>query len=138
MDSIGVATVSLSLVVGGVPRGGRGKGGKGNEESEVQHLFSENIFPPDAIFFSRTASLNTHMLPVEGAEAICEFSLLRRLLFYSLSTVHWHYMMTYSPVQPTFEPGHFAPACNHIASLHFSLNLLKLEAHFQDRERFQN
>ena len=53
MDSIGVATVSLSLVVGGVPRGGRGKGGKGNEESEVQHLFSENIFPPDTCNVSR-------------------------------------------------------------------------------------
>ena len=88
MDSIGVATVSLSLVVGGVPRGGRGKGGKGNEESEVQHLFSENIFPPDTCNVSRRASLNTRMLPVEGAEAICEFFLLCRLLLYPLSTVH--------------------------------------------------
>merc|ERR1719234_2650463 len=63
VDSIGVATMSLSVVVGGIARGSRGKPGKGNKESEAQHLFSENIFPP-----------------VIGAEAICEFSILRCLL----------------------------------------------------------
>ena len=46
MDAIGVATMSLSVVVGGIARGSRGKAGKGNEESEAHHLFSENIFPP--------------------------------------------------------------------------------------------
>ena len=39
--------MSLSMVVGGVSRGSRSDPGEGNEESEVQHLFSENIFPPD-------------------------------------------------------------------------------------------
>ena len=48
MDSIGVATMSLSVVVGGIStisRGSRGEPGEGNEESEVQHLFLRESLP---------------------------------------------------------------------------------------------
>ena len=77
------------------------------------------------------------MLPVEGAEAICKFSVLRRLVLYSPCPLALHDDLL--PLLPTFVPAeHFAPACNHVASLHFSLNLLMLEVHFQDKERFEN
>ena len=75
--------MSLSLVVGGISRGSRGaKGGEGDEESETHHLFSENIFPPDAHKMFQEPLWDTQMLPVEGAEAICEFFLLRRVSSY--------------------------------------------------------